>query len=157
MNILSEDGLRTLISTIKAYVKEKIPTKTSQLTNDSNYITDANLTPYAKTVDVDTKLSTKADKNVSKYLTVAANGWVHDSDGLYSISLPMPPEYGLTSTDDIVIDIDISETENLTPEGVKRCQNEWAKIVQGYTRDDRIALWATSPPTMPLTVRVRKL
>ena len=70
MNILSEDGLRTLISTIKAYVKEKIPTKTSQLTNDSNYITDANLTPYAKTSDVDTKLSTKADKNVTKIITI---------------------------------------------------------------------------------------
>lgn len=157
MNILSEDGLRTLISTIKAFVKEKMPTKTSQLTNDSNYITDANLAPYAKTVDVDAKLSTKADKNVTKYLTVPASGWVHDSDGLYKISLPMPAGYGLTSTDAVVIDIDISETENLTPEGVKRCQNEWAKIVQGYTRDDRIELWATSPPTIALTVQVRKL
>lgn len=39
MNILSEAGLKTLISEIKAFVKEKIPTKTSQLTNDSNYIT----------------------------------------------------------------------------------------------------------------------
>lgn len=38
MNILSEDGLKTLISNIKAYIKEKIPTKTSQLTNDSGYI-----------------------------------------------------------------------------------------------------------------------
>ena len=156
MNILSEDGLKTLISNIKDYIKEKIPTKTSQLTNDSNYITDANLTPYAKTVDVDTKLSTKADKNVSKYLTVPADGWVQDSGGLYKISLHIPG-YGLTNLSDVVIDIDIGETENLIPESVKRCQNEWAKIVQGYTRDDRIDLWATSPPTMALTVQVRKL
>lgn len=41
MNYLSEDGLKTLISKIKAYVKEKMPTKTSQLTNDSGYITTA--------------------------------------------------------------------------------------------------------------------
>lgn len=38
MNILSEDGLKTLMSEIKAFVKGKIPTKTSQLTNDSGYI-----------------------------------------------------------------------------------------------------------------------
>lgn len=156
MNILSEDGLRTLISTIKAYIKEKIPTKTSQLTNDSNYITDANLSPYAKTSEVDTKLSTKADKNVSKYLTVPADGWMHDSEGLYKISLPIP-FYGLTNLSDVVIDIDIGETENFSPEAVKICQNEWAKIVQGYTIDDHIVLWATSPPTRSLTVQVRKL
>ncbi len=46
MNYLSEDGLKTLISNIKAYVKEKMPTKTSQLTNDSNYIT----TVYANNI-----------------------------------------------------------------------------------------------------------
>ena len=42
MSYLSENGLTALITNIKAYVKEKIPTKTSQLTNDSNYIPEAN-------------------------------------------------------------------------------------------------------------------
>lgn len=156
MNILSEDGLRTLISTIKAYVKEKIPTKTSQLTNDSNYITDANLEPYAKTVDVDTKLSTKADKNVTKMITIPTSGWVKDWEGLYTLVVYIQ-DYGLTSTDAVVIDIDIGETKNFRPESVKICQNEWAKIVQGSTGDGYIYFWATSIPTIPLTVQVRKL
>ena len=156
MNILSEDGLRTLISTIKAYVKEKIPTKTSQLTNDSNYITDTNLAPYAKTSEVDTKLSTKADKNVTKIITIPTSGWVQDWEGLYTLPVYIT-DYGLTSTDAVVIDIDIGETKNFRPENVKICQNEWAKIVQCYTGDNYLHFWATSPLTIPLTVQVRKL
>ena len=35
----------------------EIPTKTSELSNDSGYITDAALAPYAKTADVPTKVS----------------------------------------------------------------------------------------------------
>lgn len=156
MNILSEDGLRTLISTIKAYVKEKIPTKTSQLTNDSNYITDANLAPYAKTSEVDNKLSTKADKNVTKIVTIPTDGWTKDWEGLYTLTVYIT-DYGLKETDAVVIDIDIGETKNFRPESVKICQNEWAKIVQGYTYNSAIYFYATSPPTIPLTVQVRKL
>ena len=37
--------------------KTEIPTKTSELTNDSGYITDAALTGYAKTTDIPTKTS----------------------------------------------------------------------------------------------------
>lgn len=109
MNILSEDGLKTLMSEIKAFVKEKMPTKTSQLTNDSNYITDANLAPYAKTVDVDTKLSTKADKNTSVIITLPSTGWKLIFNGssdisgsTYKISVPVE---GITEDDDILIDI----------------------------------------------------
>lgn len=160
MNILSEDGLRTLISTIKTFVKEKIPTKTSQLTNDSNYITDANLASYAKTSEVDTKLSTKADKNVTKIITIPTTGWGKRWKGLYALPVYMT-DYGLKETDDVVIDIligmDIDEIDTITPERAKICQNEWAKIVQAYTGNGYIYFCATSLPTIPLTVQVRKL
>lgn len=47
--------------------KPTIPTKTSQLTNDSGFITDAALTDYAKTIDIPTKTS-QLD-NDSHYIT----------------------------------------------------------------------------------------
>ena len=47
--------------------KPTIPTKTSQLTNDSSFITDAALTGYAKTTDIPTKTS-QLD-NDSHYIT----------------------------------------------------------------------------------------
>ena len=48
--------------------KPTIPTKTSQLTNDSGFITDAALTGYAKTTDIPTKTSQL--ENDSHYITV---------------------------------------------------------------------------------------
>ena len=47
--------------------KPTIPTKTSQLTNDSGFITDAALTGYAKTTDIPTKTSQL--NNDSGYIT----------------------------------------------------------------------------------------
>lgn len=47
--------------------KTEIPTKTSELTNDSGYITDTALEPYAKTVDIPTKTSQL--NNDSGYIT----------------------------------------------------------------------------------------
>lgn len=47
--------------------KPTIPTKTSQLTNDSGFITDAALTGYAKTTDIPTKTSQL--ENDSHYIT----------------------------------------------------------------------------------------
>ena len=49
--------------------KPTIPTKTSQLTNDSGFITDAALTGYAKTTDIPTKTSQL--ENDSHYITVS--------------------------------------------------------------------------------------
>ena len=49
--------------------KPTIPTKTSQLTNDSGFITDAALTGYAKTTDIPTKTS-QLD-NDSHYITAS--------------------------------------------------------------------------------------
>ena len=49
--------------------KPTIPTKTSQLTNDSGFITDAALTGYAKTTDIPTKTS-QLD-NDSYYITAS--------------------------------------------------------------------------------------
>ena len=49
--------------------KPTIPTKTSQLTNDSDFITDAALTGYAKTTDIPTKTS-QLD-NDSHYITAS--------------------------------------------------------------------------------------
>ena len=49
--------------------KPTIPTKTSQLTNDSGFITDAALTGYAKTTDIPTKTS-QLD-NDSNYITAS--------------------------------------------------------------------------------------
>ena len=49
--------------------KPTIPTKTSQLTNDSEFITDAALTGYAKTTDIPTKTSQL--ENDSNYITAS--------------------------------------------------------------------------------------
>ena len=49
--------------------KPTIPTKTSQLTNDSGFITDAALTGYAKTTDIPTKTSQL--ENDSYYITAS--------------------------------------------------------------------------------------
>ena len=49
--------------------KPTIPTKTSQLTNDSGFITDAALTGYAKTTDIPTKTSQL--ENDSNYITAS--------------------------------------------------------------------------------------
>lgn len=136
---------------INGYTVEKSVPSDAKFT-DTTY----DLTPYAKTADVDTKLSTKADKNVTKMLTVPNDGWTHNSQGIYTININIPG-YGLTVTDAAIIDIDISETIDFTPESVKICQDEWAKIIQAATDDGYITLYATSPPTIPLTIQVRKL
>lgn len=55
-------------SALTGYAKKtEIPTKTSELTNDSGYITNTALDPYAKTVDIPTKTS-QLD-NDSGYIT----------------------------------------------------------------------------------------
>ena len=55
-------------SALTGYAKKtEIPTKTSELTNDSGYITNVALEPYAKTVDIPTKTS-QLD-NDSGYIT----------------------------------------------------------------------------------------
>ena len=139
------------IGKVNGYTVDKSVPSDAKFT-DTTY----DLTPYAKTADVDTKLSTKADKNVTKMLTVPNDGWTHNSQGIYTININIPG-YGLTVTDAAIIDIDISETIDFTPESVKICQDEWAKIVQAATDDGHITLYATSPPTIPLTIQVRKL
>ena len=56
-------------SALTGYAKKtEIPTKTSELTNDSGYITNTALEPYAKTVDIPTKTSQL--NNDSGYITV---------------------------------------------------------------------------------------
>ena len=55
-------------SALAGYAKKtEIPTKTSELTNDSGYITNTALEPYAKTVDIPTKTSQL--NNDSGYIT----------------------------------------------------------------------------------------
>ena len=55
-------------SALTGYAKKtEIPTKTSELTNDSGYITNTALEPYAKTVDIPTKTSQL--NNDSGYIT----------------------------------------------------------------------------------------
>lgn len=178
MNILSEDGLKTLMSEIKAFVKEKIPTKTSQLTNDSGYITDANLAPYAKTADVDNKLSTKADKNTSVIITLPSTGWTYDNNmagydvDTYTISIPME---GITADDDLVIDIYVdvnwvspvslaesrsvaripSATQNVCAMAIKY-ETEFAKVKYAESLDGQIKFYSTVESLgrdVPLIVR----
>ena len=51
-------------SALSDYAKKtEIPTKTSELTNDSGYITNTALEPYAKTVDIPTKTSQLTNDN----------------------------------------------------------------------------------------------
>lgn len=58
-------------SSLTGYAKKtEIPTKTSELTNDSGYITNTALEPYAKTADVPTKTSQL--NNDSGFITDAA-------------------------------------------------------------------------------------
>lgn len=55
-------------SALTGYAKKtEIPTKTSEITNDSGYITNVALEPYAKTVDIPTKTSQL--NNDSGYIT----------------------------------------------------------------------------------------
>lgn len=59
--------------------KTEIPTKTSELTNDSGYITNTALEPYAKTADVPTKTSQL--NNDSGFITDAAlTGYAKTTD-----------------------------------------------------------------------------
>ena len=59
--------------------KTEIPTKTSELTNDSGYITNTALEPYAKTVDIPTKTSQL--NNDSGFITDAAlTGYAKTTD-----------------------------------------------------------------------------
>ena len=59
--------------------KTEIPTKTSELTNDSGYITNTALEPYAKTVDIPTKTSQLT--NDSGFITDAAlTGYAKTTD-----------------------------------------------------------------------------
>lgn len=57
--------------------KSSLPTKTSELTNDSGYITSSALTPYAKTSDVNSELENKADKSS---LPTKTSDLTNDSD-----------------------------------------------------------------------------
>ena len=67
-------------SALTGYAKKtEIPTKTSELTNDSGYITNTALEPYAKTVDVPTKTSQL--NNDSGFITDAAlTGYAKTTD-----------------------------------------------------------------------------
>ncbi len=67
-------------SALTGYAKKtEIPTKTSELTNDSGYITNTALEPYAKTVDVPTKTSQL--NNDSGFITDAAlTGYAKTAD-----------------------------------------------------------------------------
>ena len=54
---------------------DDIPTAVSQLTNDSGYLTDADMTDYAKTTDLDAKQNKNVGiENNGKILTVGADG-----------------------------------------------------------------------------------
>lgn len=176
MNILSEDGLKTLMSEIKAFVKEKMPTKTSQLTNDSNYITDANLSPYAKTSEVDSKLSTKADKNTSVIITLPSTGWTLENIvSSYTISIPVG---GITADDDLLIDIyvdtnyksPLSLSENRSVARVPAVskidvcgmatnyEKEFAKVKYAESLDGQIKFYSTEASLgRDITLIVRKL
>lgn len=67
-------------SALTGYAKKtEIPTKTSELTNDSGYITNTALEPYAKTADVPTKTSQL--NNDSGFITDAAlTGYAKTTD-----------------------------------------------------------------------------
>lgn len=67
-------------SALTGYAKKtEIPTKTSELTNDSGYITNTALEPYAKTVDIPTKTSQLT--NDSGFITNAAlTGYAKTTD-----------------------------------------------------------------------------
>lgn len=67
-------------SALTGYAKKtEIPTKTSELTNDSGYITNTALEPYAKTVDIPTKTSQLT--NDSGFITDAAlTGYAKTTD-----------------------------------------------------------------------------
>lgn len=67
-------------SALTGYAKKtEIPTKTSELTNDSGYITNTALEPYAKTADIPTKTSQL--NNDSGFITDAAlTGYAKTTD-----------------------------------------------------------------------------
>lgn len=158
---------------INGYTVDKSVPSDAQFT-DTTY----DLTPYAKTVDVDTKLSTKADKNTSVIITLPSTGWTFDnkSDGVSTYTISIPVE-GITADDDLVIDIYVDvnwvspvslaesrsiaripgATQNVCGTAIK-CETEFAKIKYAESLDGQIKFYSTEASLgRDITLLVRKL
>lgn len=92
-----------------------IPSKTSELDNDSGYITNAALDGYAKDTDIPTKVSQL--ENDSKYITSAGAPVqsVNGQTGVVVIDIPEPYELPIASTTQlggVKVGAGLSVTEN---------------------------------------------
>ena len=146
--------------TVNGYTVEKSVPSDAKFT-DTTY----DLTPYAKTSEVDTKLSTKADKNTSVIITLPKTGWTQPTEYFdpptYEISIPVN---GVTANDDILIDIYIqtSHPATMLPDTVGPCgyvkqyEPELAKIKYAESLDGKIKFYSTEASLsvdVPLIVR----
>ena len=116
-------------SALTGYAKKtEIPTKTSELTNDSGYITNTALEPYAKTVDIPTKTSQL--NNDSGYIT-ANDVPVKSVDG---------------ATGDVVTNAVKTTTQTLTDAQKQQARNN---IGAGTSSFDGDYNSLTNKPTIP--------
>ena len=116
-------------SALTGYAKKtEIPTKTSELTNDSGYITNTALEPYAKTADVPTKTSQL--NNDSGYIT-ANDVPVKSVDG---------------ATGDVVTNAVKTTTQTLTDAQKQQARNN---IGAGTSSFDGDYNSLTNKPTIP--------
>lgn len=147
---------------INGYTVDKSVPSDAKFT-DTTY----DLSPYATTSDVDTKLSTKADKNTSVIITLPKTGWTQPTEYLdtptYEISIPVQ---GITANDDILIDIYIqtSHPATMLPDTIGPCghakmyEQEFAKIKYAETLDGKIKFYSTEASlSMDVPLIVRKL
>ena len=103
-----------------------IPTKTSELDNDSGYITDAALDDYAKTADIPTKVS-QLD-NDANYITAeqAPVQSVNGQTGAVTIDVPDPYTLPVASADTLGgVKPDAKTDDMLTPVGVDTDGKLW--------------------------------
>ena len=147
---------------INGYTIDKSVPSNAQFT-DTTY----DLSPYAKTSEVDSKLSTKADKNTSVIITLPKTGWTEPTeyfnDPTYEISVPVN---GVTANDDILIDIYIqtSHPATMLPDTIGPCghakmyEPELAKIKYAEAIDGKIKFYSTEASlSMDVPLIVRKL
>lgn len=89
------DGVEALIAAIK------VPTKTSELTNDSGYIIETELDGYAKSADVADVYATKA--SLSDYATTTALAGKADASALsdYALKSEIPSVAGFVTTEQL--------------------------------------------------------
>lgn len=112
--------------------KPTIPTKTSELDNDSGYITEAALAPYAKTTDIPTKVGQLDNDagyvNAEQAKSAAPVQSVNGQTGVVVIDIPEAYELPIASSTQLGgVQPDDKTAEQTVPVGVDKDGKLWVK------------------------------